>query len=89
MHSINTQKFADASIGGAMPSALELLEGAIQMIVWKRVRDKQRSVLLESRLLGVYGEWQREGEVCNLIAHRLVNLSPWLGRLATASRDFR
>jgi error-prone DNA polymerase len=75
--------------GGTIFVSLEDEDGAIQVIVWKRVRDKQRSVLLESRLLGVYGEWQREGEVRNLIAHRLVNLSPWLGRLATASRDFR
>jgi error-prone DNA polymerase len=74
---------------GTIFVSLEDEDGAIQVIVWKRVREKQRSVLLESRLLGIYGKWQREGEVRNLIAHRLVNLSPWLGRLATASRDFR
>jgi error-prone DNA polymerase len=46
-------------------------------------------VLLGSRLLAVKGHWQREGDVCNLIADRLADLSPILGRLATESRDFK
>jgi len=29
-----------------------------------------------------------EGEVMHVIARRLVDLSHWLGRLRTASRDF-
>ena len=71
--------------------SLEDETGVVQIIVWKRVRDAQRSVLLGSRLLAVYGTWQREGEVCNLIAGKLEDLTPLLGRLAesTASRDFR
>jgi len=32
--------------------------------------------------------WQREGPVCHLVAHHLKDLSPLLGRLSTASRDF-
>jgi error-prone DNA polymerase len=31
---------------------------------------------------------QIEGEVIHLVAKRLVNLSDWLGRLQTSSRDF-
>ena len=46
-------------------------------------------MLLKSRLLAVYGTWQREGEVKNLIAGRLEDLTPLLGRLATESRDFK
>jgi len=55
------------------------------------VRERQRAALLQSRLLAVQGRWQREGEVCNVVAARLVDLTPWLGRLAEAtnrSRDF-
>jgi error-prone DNA polymerase len=39
----------------------------------------------------VHGTWQREVIVKNLIAARLEDLTPLLGRLAsaTASRDFR
>ena len=43
----------------------------------------------KSRLLVVYGTWQREGDVKNLIAARLEDLTPLLGRLATVSRDFK
>jgi error-prone DNA polymerase len=43
---------------------------------------------MNAKLLGVYGTWQREGEVRNLIAQRLVDLTHLLGRLAAPSRDF-
>ena len=43
---------------------------------------------MNAKLLGVYGTWQREGEVRNLIAQHLVDLTPLLGRLAAPSRDF-
>jgi len=74
---------------GTIFVSLEDEGGAIQVIVWKRIRETQRKELLEARLMGVYGVWQREGEVRNLIARRLVDLTPLLGRLATSSRDFR
>ncbi|MET3916103.1 hypothetical protein ABID97_002885 [Variovorax sp. OAS795] len=51
----------------------------------------QRQELLGARLLAVPGTWQREGAVKNLIAARLEDLTPLLGRLAgaTVSQDFR
>jgi len=69
--------------------SLEDEHGAIQVIVWRGVREAQREVLLGARLLAVKGRWQREGEVCNLIAEKLADLSPLLGRLVTESRNFR
>lgn len=63
--------------------------GATQVIVWRDVREAQREVLLGSRLLAVIGRWPRQGVVCNLIAERLADLSPLLGRLRTESRNFR
>ena len=68
--------------------SLEDEDGAVQVIVWKDVRERQRKELLGAKLLGVYGIWQREGEVQNLIAKRLVDLTHLLGRLAAPSRDF-
>jgi error-prone DNA polymerase len=38
--------------------------------------------------MGVAGELQVEGEVVHVIARRLVDLSRWLGRVATRPRDF-
>ena len=74
--------------GGTIFVSLEDETGVVQVIVWRSLREAQRRELLESRLLAVHGTWQREGEVCNLIAGRLEDLTPLLGRLATTSRDF-
>jgi len=74
--------------GGTIFVSLEDETGIVQAIVWRALREAQRRELLGSRLLAVHGTWQREGEVCNLIAGRLEDLTPLLGRLATSSRDF-
>ncbi|HEX5739727.1 MAG TPA: error-prone DNA polymerase, partial [Hydrogenophaga sp.] len=73
---------------GVVFVTLEDETGVVQVIVWKSLRDRQRNELIRSRLLAVRGVWQREGEVCNLIAGHLEDLTPLLGRLATESRDF-
>ena len=74
---------------GTIFVSLEDEHGATQVICWRGIKERQREVLLGSRLMAVKGRWQKEGEVCNLIADRLADLSPMLGRLATESRDFR
>jgi error-prone DNA polymerase len=70
--------------------------GPVNVIVWEHVRHRFRDALLRSRLLAVWGTWQRDvesgGNVCHLVAERLEDLTPMLGRLAnqsrTSSRDF-
>jgi error-prone DNA polymerase len=74
---------------GVVFVTLEDETGNVQVIVWKALRDKQRQTLLRARLLAVHGTWQRQGEVCHLIAGHLEDLTPWLGGLMTESRDFR
>lgn len=73
---------------GVIFVSLEDEDGAVQVIVWKGVREQQRKELMNAKLLGVYGTWQREGEVRNLIAKHFVDLTHLLGRLAAPSRDF-
>ncbi len=73
---------------GVVFVTLEDETGTVQVIVWRALRERQRSELTGSRLMGVHGVWQRNGQVCNLIAGRLENLNPLLGRLAPESRDF-
>jgi error-prone DNA polymerase len=68
---------------------LEDETGAINIIVWPRVFEAQRRALLNTRLLTVYGRWQREGEVMHLIAIKLIDHSELLQGLVTHSRDFR
>jgi error-prone DNA polymerase len=74
--------------GGVVFVTLEDETGTVNVVVWKRLRDRQRQQLLHARLLAVHGVWQCEGEVRHLIAHHLRDLTPLLGRLATESRDF-
>ena len=73
---------------GVIFVSLEDETGVVQVICWRSIREQQRSELLRSRLLAVYGKWQRQGDVRNLVAERLEDLTPLLGRLATESRDF-
>jgi error-prone DNA polymerase len=79
---------------GTVFVTLEDETGTVNVIVWKNLREAQRDVLLRSRLMAVYGQWQRDtdsgGQVRHLIAGRLEDLTPLLGRFAELgrSRDF-
>ena len=84
---------------GVVFVTLEDETGNVNVIVWKAVREAQRNALLKSRLMAVYGTWQRDdgsgdkaqagrGEVRHLIARRLRDLTPLLGGLGTQSREF-
>jgi error-prone DNA polymerase len=80
---------------GTIFVTLEDETGPVNVIVWKHVREQQRDALLHSRLMAVRGVWQRDvdsgGQVRHLIAEKLEDLTPLLGRLGragTASRDF-
>jgi error-prone DNA polymerase len=68
---------------------LEDETGQVNVIVWERVGEECRRALLESRLLAVHGELQRQEGVMHVVARRLIDLSPLLGELLTRSRDFR
>ena len=82
---------------GTIFMTLEDETGPVNVIVWKSLRETQRAEVLHARLLAVYGVWQRSeeggtkkgyGAVRNLVARRLEDLTPLLGRLGTSSRDF-
>jgi error-prone DNA polymerase len=78
--------------GGVIFITLEDETGCANVVVFRDVSARQRRILLGSRLLGVAGVLQREGEgehaVVHLIAKRLFDHSELLGTLTTASRDF-
>jgi error-prone DNA polymerase len=73
---------------GVIFVTLEDETGSVNIIVWRHVRERQRQALLRSRLLAVAGQWQAKDGSMHLIARRLVDVTPWLGSLATSSRDF-
>ena len=77
---------------GVIFITLEDETGSVNVIVWKSVREQFRHTVYQSRLMAVYGIWQRDeesgGEVRHVVAKRLVDLTHLLGDLATTSRDF-
>jgi error-prone DNA polymerase len=84
-----------ATAGGTIFVTIEDETGPVNVIVWRSIRQEQREPLMHARLLAVHGTWQRDpdsehGRVCHLIAEKLEDLTPMLGRLGRAnrSRDF-
>ena len=77
---------------GVMFVTLEDETGCVNVIVWKSLRERQRTAAVQSRLLAVHGVWQRDtesgGEVRHLIAGHLRDLTPLLGGLSSPSREF-
>ncbi|MCJ7556998.1 MAG: error-prone DNA polymerase [Gammaproteobacteria bacterium] len=67
---------------------LEDETGNVNLVIWKDLAERQRKILLGSRLMAVRGRVQREGDVLHVIAHSLEDYTALLGSLSTCSRDF-
>ncbi|HEY1283274.1 MAG TPA: error-prone DNA polymerase [Steroidobacteraceae bacterium] len=77
-----------ASANGVTFMTIEDETGPVNIIVWEKVSHAQRRPFLESRLLEVRGELQRQHGVTHVIARRLIDRSPMIGELLARSRDF-
>ncbi|MDX1374742.1 MAG: error-prone DNA polymerase [Burkholderiales bacterium] len=73
---------------GVVFVTLEDESGHVNVVVWRRLVERQRRALLGATLLSVHGVIERDGDVVHLIAHRLHDCSAFLGRLVARSRDF-
>jgi error-prone DNA polymerase len=67
---------------GVIFATLEDETGIANIVIWPRVFEKHRRIVMTSRLLLVKGKLQREKEVIHLVADRLHDLSGWLDGLA-------
>jgi len=83
-----TMRQRPQTANGIVFVSLEDETGSVNVVVREKLVEGQRLDLLQSRLMGVYGVWQRQGQVCNLVAARLVNMNHLLGSLAVRSRNF-
>jgi error-prone DNA polymerase len=63
------------SAKGVMFITLEDETGIANLVVWLKVFEKYRRVVLSAGMIGVNGRIQREGDVVHLVAHRLTDLS--------------
>jgi error-prone DNA polymerase len=83
---INRQR--PGAAGGVVFLTLEDESGSTNVVIWRDLAERQRALVVGARLLGVIGIWERQGDVCHLVAGRLENHDHLLGELQTQSRDF-
>ena len=85
---IVTGRQRPGTASGTVFVTLEDETGYVNVIVWPHLVEVQRRELLGSKLMGVEGTLEREGEVIHLVAKRLVDHSDLIGSLQVESRDF-
>jgi len=85
---IVTGRQRPGTASGTVFVTLEDETGYVNVIVWPSLVERQRRELLGSRLMGVEGTLEREGEVMHLVAKRLSDHSDLIGSLQIDSRDF-
>ncbi|MFK8016633.1 MAG: OB-fold nucleic acid binding domain-containing protein, partial [Gammaproteobacteria bacterium] len=67
---------------------LEDETGHSNLVVWRKIAEKQRKPLLRSRLMAARGQVQRQGGVIHLVVRQMTDLSHWLNGLEPRSRNF-
>ena len=77
-----------ATASGVLFVTLEDETGYVNLVVWSDIVERNRRAILESRLLAVGGQVQKEGLVVHVLARRFENLTRLLGELRTRSHDF-
>lgn len=67
---------------GVIFATLEDETGVVNIIIWPKVFEANRRVVLSSRVLGVQGKLQREGLVIHVVAEKFVDLTPAMAGIA-------
>jgi len=68
---------------------LEDETGTANLVVFQKLFDQYRKEIIQSRLLMVEGQLQKEGEVIHVIVRRCFNVTRLLGKLQTSDLDVR
>jgi len=63
------------SAKGVMFITIEDETGIANLVIWPKLYEKQRRIILSAGMLGVDGRIQREGDVVHLVAQQLTDLS--------------
>jgi error-prone DNA polymerase len=69
------------SAKGVMFITIEDEDANANLIVWPSLFEENRRIVMGARLMGVYGQVQREGDVIHVIAKKLSDLSGLLSHL--------
>ncbi|WP_442579111.1 error-prone DNA polymerase [Mesorhizobium sp. ASY16-5R] len=73
------------SAKGVMFITIEDETGIANLVIWPKLFERQRRIILSASMFSVRGRIQREGEVVHLVAHQLTDLSAELA--SVGSRD--
>ncbi|PNE12817.1 MAG: error-prone DNA polymerase [Beijerinckiaceae bacterium] len=76
------------SAKGVMFITIEDETGIANLVIWPKVFEKQRRIILSARMMAVNGRIQREGEVVHLVAQHLTDLSPALASVGDRDVTF-
>ena len=68
--------------GNAIFLTLEDDKAVANVIVWPRLFDRYRPVIMGGRFIRVSGRLQSESGVIHIVANRIEDLTPWLGDLS-------
>jgi error-prone DNA polymerase len=74
---------------GVVFVTIEDEHGIANLVVWPKVFEAHRRIVMGSRLLGVRGHVQREGLVIHLVAEELWDWSAELDSISEIDEDFR
>jgi len=76
------------SAKGVLFMTIEDEHGPMNVILWQKVVENYRQIVLGAKMVSVYGVTQREQDVTHLVAKSVEDLSWMLGELTTHSRNF-
>jgi error-prone DNA polymerase len=72
--------------GNAIFLTLEDEKSIANVIIWPRVFDRFRPVIMGARFVRVSGKLQSESDVIHIVADRIEDLTPWLAALSEEAR---
>src|SRR5690606_5313271 len=77
------------SAKGVVFITIEDETGIANIVVWQKVFERFRRVILSARTIAVHGRIEREGEVVHLVADRIADLSRELASLGQRDETSR
>jgi len=83
-----TMRQRPMTANGTIFLTLEDETGHVNVVVWQRLWESQRSIILHASLIAVDGVMESDGEVYHLIARRVHDFGELMRGLSTRSRDF-
>ena len=76
------------SAKGVMFMTIEDETGVANIVIWQTVFEQYRRIVLGSRMIGIRGRIQREGDVVHLVAQHLMDFSAALASVGSREAGF-